>query len=248
MHRPIRTAMLLALLVALALLALACSSSDDDDGGTTAAAATEAGGDAPQQAATTIEGVDHLLKQPVDMSLTVTSPTFNEKRRIGKKHTCTRMSANDPNISPPFGWEGVPDGTASIAIIMDSLEAPGDLPWVHWVIWNIPPDVTELPEGSPSQDLLSRGVRQGTNEAGEIGYVGPCPPAIISTNGATGDMPRTVTQGVKAYYFTVYALDKTLDLQDGATKQQLLDDIDGRVLASGRLKGERHGTVMRRNQ
>ena len=244
MHRPRRASMLLALLMALALLALACSSDDDDDGGTTAAAATTA--QAP--AATTIEGVDHALKQQVDMSLTVTSPTFHEKRRIAKKHTCTKISANDPNISPPFGWEGVPDGTASIAVIMDSTEAPGDMPWVHWVIWNIPPDVTELPEGSPSEDLLSRGVRQGTNEGGEIGYLGPCPPTIISTNGASGDMPRTITQGVKPYYFTVYALDNTLDLQDGATKQQLLDDIDGHVLAAGRLTGERQGERRRTYQ
>lgn len=261
MRRPRLLHILLGLAAAMLPMAIACSGDDDDEGGTGAAPASAAtappvtgGGVAPQEAAKVspalaIEGIDHALNQQVDMSLTVTSPVFHATRRIPKKHTCTRMSNNEPNISPSFGWEAVPDGAASIAVIMDSMQAPGDTPWIHWVIWNIPPDLTELPEGSPSEELLSRGVRQGVNEGGAIGYVGPCPPALIVTNGATGDVRRTTTiEDVKRYYFTVYALDTTLDLQEGATKQQLLDAIDGHVLTAGRLEGERHGDIIRRNQ
>lgn len=251
--RAVDSALLVIVLTAAVLLAAACSSDDDpptDSGAAPATGTTPESGDeaAAGGAGAFAEGLNHRLKQQFDMSITVASETFNEKRRIGKKHTCVRMSQNDPNVSVSFGWEGVPDSAISIAVIMDSTESPGDLPWTHWIIWNIPPDITELPEGSPSEELVSVGVRQGANESGGIGYLGPCPPVIIVTNGATGDMSRTKTENVKPYYFTVYALDVMLDLQEGATKQQLLDAIDGHVLTAGRLKGERQGDIVRRNQ
>ena len=148
------------------------------------------------------------------MDISVISPAFAEGTSIPAKYTC-----DGKDISPPLGWGGVPQDTKGIAIISDDPDAPGGT-WVHWVVYGIPPDVTELGEGVPAQDVLPSGARHGKTDFGGREYGGPCPPS-----------------GTHRYYFKVYALDRQVDLPPGATKQELLREMEGRVLAQGQLMG-----------
>ena len=93
--------------------------------------------------------------------------------------------------------------------------------FTHWVLFNLPPDVRDLPPGISPDFTLANGARQGLNDFGQVGYGGPAPPP--------GPAHR--------YFFKLYALDSVLGLAPGATKQQLLDAMQGRQLAEGRLVG-----------
>jgi Raf kinase inhibitor-like YbhB/YbcL family protein len=148
------------------------------------------------------------------MALTVTSTAFEEGGMIPVVHTC-----DGEDSSPPLSWSGVPDGTKSIALISDDPDAPRGT-WVHWVLFNIPPDVTELPAEMPSDEKLENGAVHGITDFGRPGYGGPCPPG-----------------GTHRYFFKVYALDTKLDLGPGAKKKDLLAAMGGHVLAEGQLMG-----------
>jgi hypothetical protein len=93
--------------------------------------------------------------------------------------------------------------------------------WVHWVLFNLPAGVSELSESVPPESELDDGSRQGTNDFGRIGYGGPCPPG-----------------GTHRYYFKLYALDIVLELEAGARKPQLLEAMEGHILAEGQLMGK----------
>ncbi len=149
------------------------------------------------------------------MPLQVKSSAFSHGERIPEKYT-----ADGPDVSPPISWEGVPEGTASIAVICDDPDAPRGT-WVHWLIWNIPAESQGLPEGVPPDRELPDGSRQGTNDFGRIGYGGPAPP------------PGTPHR----YYFRVYALDTRLDVPAGARRDALESAMRGHVLAQGELMG-----------
>jgi len=148
------------------------------------------------------------------MEIKVKSEAFEEGGMIPKKYTCDGEDA-----SPPLSWTGVPEGTKALALICDDPDAPVGT-WVHWVIFNIPPDTTGLSENIPPERVLESGARQGRNDFGNIGYGGPCPP-----------------RGTHRYYFKLYALDKKVDLEPGATKDELLKAMEGHILAEGRLMG-----------
>ena len=111
----------------------------------------------------------------------IMSPNFSEIRprvRIPPKHTCIEGDA-----SPPLSWSGIPPGTVSLAIIADDPENESGL-WVHWVLYNIPPDVTGLPEGVPTTtNVLPDGTTQGSNDFKRTGYGGPCPPPNLVWKG-----------------------------------------------------------------
>lgn len=92
--------------------------------------------------------------------------------------------------------------------------------WVHWVFFNLPADTRELPESVPAHQTLASGAKQGRNDFHKIGYGGPCPPS-----------------GTHRYYFKLYALDSELDLEPGITKDDLLDAMEGHILAMGQLMG-----------
>ena len=234
---------LIATALLVAIFAPGCSSDDDGESGTGAPAAASDQASGEEGAAPADAG--QAVSQQVEASIVFTSPVFNEKRRIPKKHTCTQISANVPNISPPLGWEGLPDGTVSLALIMDSLEIEG-AERVHWVMWNMPPTLTGLEESVGHAEKLADGTAQGTNGSGEVGYLGPCPPVIVSGFGETPSKTQTqggAKKGIEKYYFKLYALDTMLDLPPSTTKADLLKAIDGRVLASGELVGERQGPV-----
>ena len=144
-------------------------------------------------------------------AITVTSPAFQEGGAIPKKYT-----QDGENVSPPLAWSGVPAEAKALALIVRDPDAPGS-DFVHWIVYNLPPTTTELPEAAP---VLPAPGAEGTNDAGKLGYVGPAPPS-----------------GTHRYYFTVYALDGQLDLQTGADKRQVRDEMSGHILAEGALMG-----------
>jgi len=148
------------------------------------------------------------------MKLDVTSPAFAQGAAIPKKYT-----GDGKNISPTLCWSHIPSGTITSAVISDDPDAPGG-DWVHWVMYNIPSYVTELPEQIPSVERLDNGALQGRNDFGLIGYGGPCP-----------------SRGMHHYYFKVFALDDELDLSAGASKRELLQAMEGHVIAEGTLMG-----------
>ena len=215
--------------VAAVLLAAACSS---DDGGAAPAAETGGGSDP------TVE--EYALTQQVDLTIAVTSTQFNETRRIPRKYSCTHES-----VSVPISWGDVPEGTVSLALLVESNQAPGPL-WVHWLLWGMPPDLRSLPEAvpnGPDAPDVGPNAAQGTNTDNELGWSGPCPPAVVVDagvmKGRSAYLPSAVhDHSVSQYYFRLYALDIDLQLDSVATKEAFLKAIDGHVLAGGELVGE----------
>jgi hypothetical protein len=148
------------------------------------------------------------------MDIQITSPVFKDGGTIPKKYTC-----DDLDVSPPIEWSNVPEGTKSIAIVCDDPDAPMKT-WVHWVIFNIPGDVTRLPENVSPEKELENGAKQGMNDFHKVGYGGPCPPS-----------------GMHRYFFKIYALDTTLDLPAGVSKAHLMIALEGHVLSEAHLMG-----------
>ena len=215
--------------VAAVLLTAACSS---DDGGAAPAAETGGGSDA------TVE--EYALTQQVDLIIAVTSTQFDETRRIPRKYSCTHEG-----VSAPITWGDLPDGTVSLALLVESNQAPGAL-WVHWLLWGIPADVRALPEAVPNgPDAADVGPNavQGTNSDNELGWSGPCPPPVVVDagvmKGRSAYLPSAVNDySVSQYFFRLYALDIDPQLDSGATKEAFLKAIDGHILAGGELVGE----------
>ena len=149
------------------------------------------------------------------MEIKLTSLAFKEGDFIPKKYTC-----DGENVSPPLEWSGIPVTTKSIALICDDPDAPMGT-WVHWVVFNIPANVTKLKEKISSHKVLEDGAAQGNNDFRKIGYGGPCPPS-----------------GIHRYFFKIYALDKRIGLTPGATKDELIKEMEGHVLSEGKLMGK----------
>jgi hypothetical protein len=152
------------------------------------------------------------------MALTLSSPSFVHGRDIPTKHTCEGQ-----DVSPPLSWSGVPEGTKSLALIVDDPDAPDPkaprMTWVHWVLYDIPPSVTELREGV-QKDTLPPGTRQGLNDWKRPGWGGPCPPV-----------------GRHRYFHKLYALDTVIGDLHAATKAALERAMEGHVLARAELVG-----------
>jgi Raf kinase inhibitor-like YbhB/YbcL family protein len=135
---------------------------------------------------------------------------------IPRKYTC-----DGENLSPPIEWSGVPLGTKSLALLMEDPDAPGKT-WIHWVVYDIPPDLNMLSENVTSNIEFAGTASQGTNDFKVIGYGGPCPPS-----------------GSHRYFFKLFALDKTnlFDLP-GASRDELLKQMPGHILAEAQLLGK----------
>lgn len=148
----------------------------------------------------------------------ITSPAFSHKEEIPSRYTC-----DGEDISPALEWPGPPEGTKSIALIVDDPDAPDPtapkMTWVHWVLYNIPPSATGLPEGVKSQDLPG-GTKEGLNDWKRTGYGGPCPPI-----------------GRHRYFHKLYALDVVLPDLGKATKRELEKALEGHILAKVELIG-----------
>jgi len=150
------------------------------------------------------------------MALTLTSPAFSHNGSIPREYTCEGV-----DVSPALSWSGIPDGTKSLALIVDDPDAPDPKAprtvWVHWVLYNLPPSAEGLPRDV--QDLPA-GARQGLNDWKRSGYGGPCPPI-----------------GRHRYFHKLYALDTVLPDLGEPTKSRLLEAMEGHVLAETELVG-----------
>jgi hypothetical protein len=160
------------------------------------------------------QGYARSEERGVPMKITVTSSAFKEGGMIPSKYTC-----DGDEISPPLDWSDVPAATKSLALISDDPDAPMGT-WVHWVVFNMPPETKDLPENIPPEKELKNGAIQGINSSHRTGYGGPCPPS-----------------GVHRYFFKVYALDVKLSLGPGAAKKDLEKAMSGHVLGEGQLMG-----------
>lgn len=188
---------------------------------TTTAEAAQAPADAMEQQAARGVGVPLALDRDetnAESAIEVGSTSFGDGEAIPEKH-----SDYADGVSPMLSW-GAVDGAASYAIIMEDPDAEPITPFVHWVAWNIPAGITELPEGLQEQARLTmpEGLMQGLNSAGRHGYFGPKPPV--------GDPPHH-------YHFQFIALDKVLELPATADRDALLEAVDGHVLAKGEIVG-----------
>jgi len=156
--------------------------------------------------------------------IAVQSYSFEQGAGIPLRH-----SEYADGVSPPLRWSAVP-GAVSYAIVMEDPDARPITPFVHWVAWNIPGNVTMLPEGLQEQGRLTEpeGVMQGKTTRGSLGYYGPRPPV--------GDAPH-------AYHFQVLALDTLLNLPAGASRDEVLAAARGHVLGKGELVGRYQQTV-----
>ena len=152
------------------------------------------------------------------MSMTIESPNFAHMGEVPRVHTCDGL-----DTSPALRWHGVPEGTKSLALIVDDPDAPDPaaprMTWVHWVLYNIAPDSIGLPPAvTPGQ--LPPGTCEGLNDWKRTGYGGPCPPT-----------------GTHRYFFKLYALDTVLPDLGTPAKADLEMAMNGRIVAQTELVG-----------
>jgi Raf kinase inhibitor-like YbhB/YbcL family protein len=152
------------------------------------------------------------------MTLALASTAFAEQAEIPSLYTC-----EGKDISPPLTFFGVPDGSRSLVLIVDDPDAPDPraprMTWVHWVLYNLPPDTGGLGEGVRQQDLPPC-TREGQNDWKRTGYGGPCPPV-----------------GRHRYVHKLYALDTVLPDLGRASKADVERAMQGHVLAKAELVG-----------
>jgi hypothetical protein len=152
------------------------------------------------------------------MALEIRSPRFRDGGEIPREYTCEGR-----DVSPPLAWSGVPEGARSLALVVDDPDAPDPrnprTTWVHWVLYDLPPDSAGLPEAVAAKDL-PRGSREGRNDWKRTGYGGPCPPI-----------------GRHRYFHKLYALDRALGDLGSPTKQELERAMQGHVIAKAELVG-----------
>ncbi|MCK4659297.1 MAG: YbhB/YbcL family Raf kinase inhibitor-like protein [Phycisphaerae bacterium] len=153
------------------------------------------------------------------MPVKLESPAFGP----GDAIPC-RFTADGRNVSPALAWSQVPPTAQELVLIMEDPDAPGREPWVHWVIYKIPPQAVGLPEAVPpgATPPAPAGVFQGCNSWGQLGYGGPAPPRA---------------HGVHHYHFKLFALDIALELFHSLTREQLCQALRGHVIEQGELIG-----------
>ncbi len=152
------------------------------------------------------------------MTLVINSAAFAANGEIPTRYTC-----DGDDVSPPLSWRGVPEAAKSLVLIVDDPDAPDPaapkMTWVHWVLYNLPPQDTEFPEGIDSSGLPA-GTGEGINDWKRTGYGGPCPPI-----------------GRHRYFHKLYALDAKLPDLDQPTKQQLEQAMAGHIIEQAELIG-----------
>ncbi len=149
-------------------------------------------------------------KEATTMSeLTISSPAFGRNGNIPAKHTC-----DGQDVNPSLTIRNVPPGAKSLALIVDDPDAPAGT-WVHWVLWNVAPDTSEIKE-----DSVPKGTIQGINDFRKHAYGGPCPPS-----------------GTHRYFFKLYALDALLNLGPNSRKAELEKAMQGHIISQAEIIG-----------
>lgn len=143
--------------------------------------------------------------------LQIQSAAFTHLETIPKRYT-----SDGENMSPPLAWNGFPDDTQQLALICYDPDAPMPRGFTHWLVYGIPPLVTQIAEGDGNQ------FTEGLNSSNQLGYTGPAPPH---------------DHGPHHYYFWLYALDTELDLKPKLTREHLLDAIADHIIEQARLVG-----------
>ena len=200
------------------------------------------GGEASTSATPTVVTPErYALQQSLDFTITLTTTSVGGNfGRLDRKHSCERG-----DTSPHLRWEGVPEGAESLALVVedpasDVFGLTVDVLWAHWVVYSIPPDVTELDPGQAAGELLGNGSKQGVNDYELVQYNGPCPIPTLKRTGiewrrdTAADTPN-INAEERPYNFRLYALDIPVDLPSGADRDTLLQAIDGHILAVGEL-------------
>lgn len=140
----------------------------------------------------------------------IASSSFGNGGPIPKKYSC-----EGENLNPPLDISDIPKNTKSLALICDDPDAPAGT-WVHWVVWNIRPDIGEIVEGAKGLGV------EGSNDFMKTGYGGPCPPK---------------GHGPHRYFFRLYALDAMLSLRPGSAKNDLEKAMEGHIIEKAELVG-----------
>jgi len=143
------------------------------------------------------------------------SEVFEHKGYIPDRYTCDAQ-----DFSPPLSWSGIPENAKSLVLICDDSDAPFKI-WVHWVVFNILPETAGLKEDISKEELAELSIIEGINDFGKVGYQGPCP--------SSGKAHR--------YSFRLYALDDVLALEEGVSKKDIIEAIQGHIIAEAKLVG-----------
>lgn len=162
-------------------------------------------------------GCSQKSQQPLDtqtqlltqLSMQITSSAFKHNEKIPSQYTC-----DGDNKNPPLSIFEVPQDAKSLVLISDDPDAPMGT-WVHWTLWNMDPKITEIAE-----DSVPQGAVEGTTSFGNTGYGGPCPPS-----------------GTHRYFFKLYALDTTLNLNTSAKTSDIEEAMKTHILAQAELIG-----------
>ncbi|ABW02744.1 YbhB/YbcL family Raf kinase inhibitor-like protein [Caldivirga maquilingensis] len=146
----------------------------------------------------------------------IESPAFRNEDTIPVKYTC-----DGDDVSPALRWFDPPPNVKGFVLIMEDPDAPMGT-FTHWILYNIPPSLSELPENIPKRPEVQGIGMQGVNDFGRIGYGGPCPPK---------------THPPHRYYFRLYALDSMLNLKPGAGLSEVKRAMNGHVIAEAYVMG-----------
>lgn len=195
---------------------------------------------------TNINRKRYNIQQKLDFTMTLTTTSLEASSgRLDREHSCERG-----DTSPHIAWEEIPEGTESLILVMEDPASDvfgweADVLWTHWVVYSIPPDVTELESGQKAGNLLGNRINQGANDYGRIQYNGPCPiPRLTfphSIPRSTREAIRSAAEGRqikpedRPYYFKLYALNIIVDATPATNRDTLLQTIDGHILAAGEL-------------
>ncbi len=225
-------------LAIVGLLALAACT-----GATPAAESVEDPVEEPVAAA--VREAPYVLRTAPELTMEVSSLAVSRTGRLSSYYTC-----EGADTSPELVWSGAPDGTQSFVVMMedpasDEIDRATPTLWTHWILYSIPPTVTSLSEELPATETLENGAAYGTNDYGNAFYSVPCPePTVhiqLANCGGTGSgcaNSETIPAKLRPYDFYVYALDKELELAPGATRNQVLQEIEGHIIGAGKLSPE----------
>lgn len=148
----------------------------------------------------------HLGNTP---TMRIISQAFNDEAKIPEKYSC-----DGQNISPPLEFLEIPEGTESLTLIVEDYDAPAN-PWVHWLVFNIPPSSVKTEEGH-----IPDGGKEGLCNGNTFGYEGPCPP-----------------EGIHRYEFKLYALGTVLTLSNTSDRKAVLKAMEGHVISYAQITG-----------
>jgi len=199
----------------LAFLLAACTAAGNDLAATRPVAQAGDLTQIPQASLDAATAASQTGEPVTEQAMKISSPAFDDGQSIPKKFTC-----QGENVSPALTWSGVPAGTKSLALVTEDPDAPSGI-FIHWVLYNMPPGLSGLPEKVAASPQVAGTGTQGSSGFGRPGYGGPCPPP--------GKAHR--------YYFKLYALDLDPQLPTGLNAAGLQKQMAGHILAQAQWMG-----------